>query len=260
MCGSGRFDGKVALITGGGSGIGRAVAVRLASEGASVSVADIDPDGGRETCRLVEAEGGRALFVEADVTKSEDVQRTVTGTVQEFGRLDVLLPSAGFGAGGDVVKTTEEYWDRVLDLDLRAVFLACKYAIPEMRKVGAGAIVHVASIGGVCGGHMGTGFAASFAAAKGGVVNLTRSMAVAHAKENIRVNCVCPGYIATPCIQGILDDPKRLAAASARHPMGRIGRAEEVAAAVAFLASDEASFITGAILAVDGGYLAAGPP
>jgi NAD(P)-dependent dehydrogenase (short-subunit alcohol dehydrogenase family) len=248
-----RFEGKVALITGGGSGLGRASGVRIASEGGSVAIADIDREGGRESCRLIEEAGGKVLFVEADVTRAADNERMVAETVKEFGRLDVLFTSAGVGAGGTVVETTEEYWDRVLNLDLKGVFLASKYAIAAMRESGGGAIVHVSSIGGERGG-----WGASFCAAKGGVINLTRSMAVAHARENIRVNCICPGYIATPIIQGILDDPEKLAAVSERHPMGRIGTAEEVAAAVAFLASDEASFITGAILAVDGGYLAAG--
>jgi len=178
----------------------------------------------------------------------------VKETVKAFGRLDVLFTSAGVGAGGTVVDISEEDWDRVVNLDLKGVYLSSKFAIPEMRKVGGGAIVHISSIGGLRGIS-----GASFNAAKGGVINLTRSMAVAHAAENIRVNCVCPGYIATPIIQRILDDPERLKRVSARHPMGRIGKAEEVAAAVAFLASDEASFITGAIHAVDGGYLAAGP-
>jgi NAD(P)-dependent dehydrogenase (short-subunit alcohol dehydrogenase family) len=248
-----RFEGKVALITGGGSGLGRASGVRIASEGGSVAIADIDREGGRESCRLIEEAGGKVLFVEADVTRAADNERMVAETVKEFGRLDVLFTSAGVGAGGTVVETTEEYWDRVLNLDLKGVFLASKYAIAAMRESGGGAIVHVSSIGGERGMS-----GASFCAAKGGVINLTRSMAVAHARESIRVNCICPGYIATPIIQGILDDPEKLAAVSERHPMGRIGTAEEVAAAVAFLASDEASFITGAILAVDGGYLAAG--
>jgi NAD(P)-dependent dehydrogenase (short-subunit alcohol dehydrogenase family) len=253
MIQTGRFEGKVALITGGGSGLGRASAVRLAGEGASIAVVDISPEGGQKTVRQVEDVGGRGLFILADTTKTEDVRRMVTETVEAFGRLDVLFPSAGVGAGGDVVGTTEEHWDRVLGLDLRGVYLACKYAIPEMRRNASGAIVLVASIGGLLGN-----WGASFCAAKGAIVNLTRQMALAHASEHIRVNCICPGYIATPIIQGILDDSKRLKKTAERHPMGRIGQPEEVAAAVAFLASDEASFITGAILAVDGGYLAAG--
>lgn len=249
-----RFKGKVALITGAGRGIGRASALRLASEGAAVSVADMDEKGGRETVRMVEDKGAQAVFILADVTRSEDVQRMVAETVKALGGIDILFPGAGVGAGGTVDSISEAEWDRVVNLDLRGVFLCCKYAIPEIRKRGGGAVVHVSSIGGERGIS-----GAGFCAAKGGIINLTRSMAVAYAKENIRVNCLCPGYIATPIIQGILDDPQRLAATSARHPMGRIGAAEEVAAAVAFLASDDASFITGAILPVDGGYLASGP-
>jgi len=248
-----RFEGKVALITGGASGIGRAVGLRLTREGANVAVADIDPEGGRETVRQMESEGGKAIFIEADVTVPEANEKMIAETVRTLGRLDVLVPSAGIGSGKSVTEITTEDWDRVVDLDLRAVFLACKQAVPHMQA-GGGAIVLISSIGGLCGS---TG--AAFAAAKGGVVNFTRSLAVAHAKENVRVNCVCPGYVATPIIQRILDDPERLARIASLHPMGRIGRAEEVAAAIAFLASDEASFITGAILTVDGGFCAAGP-
>ena len=168
----------------------------------------------------------------------------------------MLFTSAGIGGLGThpVLDTPEEKWDKIVDRDLRGVYLSCRVAIPEMRRVGGGAMVNVSSIGGIVGN-----WSPAFSAARAGVINLTRQMAVNHAAENIRVNCICPGYIATPIIQGIVDSPQALERVSARHPMGRIGRAEEVAATVAFLASDEASFITGAILAVDGGYLAAGP-
>jgi NAD(P)-dependent dehydrogenase (short-subunit alcohol dehydrogenase family) len=247
-----RFEGRVAMITGGSSGLGRATAVRLASEGANVVAADIDVEGGEETRRLVEEQGAKCLVVKTDVTSASDVENAIAEAVKTFGRLDVLFPSAGIGAGGTVVDVTEERWNRVLDLDLKGVFLSCKYAIPEMRKVGAGAIVTVASIGGMQGRS-----GAPFAAAKAGVVNLTRSMAISHAKENIRANCICPGWIPTAINRG-LDDPERRKQIEARHPMGYLGKPEDVAAAVAFLASDDASWITGAILPVDGGYLACG--
>lgn len=248
-----RFENRVALITGGSSGLGRAAALRLSAEGAAVAVADIDADGGERLCGEIESTGAKALFIRADVTVEEEVRQMVAETVSAFARLDVLFTSAGIGGMGSVDELSTEKWDRLMNLDLRGVFLSCKYAIPEMRKIGRGAIVHVSSIGGLRGN-----WGAHFCAAKGAIVNLTRQMAVAHARENIRVNCICPGYIRTPIIRGVLDDPEKLAEIGARHPMNRIGEGEEVAAAVAFLASDEASFITGAILPVDGGYLAAG--
>lgn len=250
-----RFDGRVALVTGGASGFGRAIALRLASEGAALAVADINAEGGRESCLLIEQADGRSTFISADVTSSEDSRRMVAETVAAFGRLDVLFPSAGIGGGGTVVSTSEEAWDCLLDLDLKGVYLSCKYAIPAMIDAGnGGSVVTVSSIGGLRGN-----FGASFAAAKGAVVNLTRSMAVAHAAEGIRVNCICPGWVETPINARYLSDPARRARVEAAHPLGRLGTCEEIAAAVAFLASDEASWITGAILAVDGGYLACGP-
>ncbi|MBN1673011.1 MAG: SDR family oxidoreductase [Kiritimatiellae bacterium] len=248
-----RFQDRVALITGGGSGLGRAAAVRLAAEGADIAVADIREDGAAETRALVEEQGRRGLVVQCDVTSAQDMERAVAETVAAFGRLDVLFPSAGIGASGTVESTTEEKWDQVVNLDLKGVFLACKYAIPEIRKTGGGAIVTVASIGGMQGNS-----GAAFAAAKAGVVNLTRSMAVAHARENIRVNCICPGWIPTPINRNCWQDPERRAQIEQMHPMGRMGTPEEIAAAVAFLASDDASWITGAVLPVDGGYLATG--
>jgi len=249
-----RFEGKVALITGGASGIGKATAWRLAGEGAAVAIADVDEANGQATCRQIEQAGGRAAFIPADVARAEDAEKMVAVTASHFARLDVLVPSAGKGAGGTVDGTSEKDWDRIVDLDLKAVFLSAKFAIPEMRKTGGGAIVCISSVGGLRGNWGGP----AFGAAKGGVINFTRHLAVAHAAENIRANCICPGVIETPLTANWLSDPEVLASVIARHPIGRLGAAEEVAAAVAFLASDEASFITGAVLAVDGGSLAMG--
>jgi len=249
-----RFEGKVALITGAASGIGRACALRLASEGAAVSVADVDQGAGADVCQEIDRAGGKAVFIPTDVTKSDEVERMATLTVSHFGRLDVLVPSAGKGAGGTVDDTSEQDWDRIVDLDLKGVFLSAKYAIAEMRRSGGGAIVCISSIGGLRGNWGGP----AFSAAKGGVVNLTRHLAVAHAADGIRANCICPGVIETPLTRNWLSDPTVLESVIARHPIGRLGTAEEVATAVAFLASDEASFITGAILAVDGGSLSMG--
>jgi len=249
-----RFEGKVALITGGGSGIGQATAMRLASESAAIAVVDISPEKAEGTCHQIEALGRHAISIVADVTIASDNEKMVAETGKTFGRLDILVTSAGKGGSGTVVTIAEEDWNSMLDLDLKAVYLSSKHAIHEMRRTGGGAIVHISSIGGLRGDWGG----ASFSAAKGGVINLTRHMAVAHARENIRVNCVCPGVIETPLTRNWLSDPATHKSVTARHPIGRLGQPEEVAAAVAFLASEDASFITGAILPVDGGSLASG--
>jgi NAD(P)-dependent dehydrogenase (short-subunit alcohol dehydrogenase family) len=249
-----RFDGQVALVTGGASGIGKAAILRFASEGAQVVVADLDVIAGQETCREVQAAGGEALFVQTDITRKAEAERMVLQTLATFGRLDTLLTAAGIGGGGTVVNTTEREWDRMLNLDLKGVYLAAKFAIPAMCKTGGGAIITISSLGGVRGDWGG----ASFSAAKAGVINLTRNMAVVHAKQGIRANCICPGVILTPLTEQWLQRRGVRKNVLSRHPIGRLGSPEEVAAVVAFLASKDASFVNGANIPVDGGCLAQG--
>ena len=251
----GRLDGKVALITGGGSGIGRASALLFAREGARVVVAGWVADEVEEVVAQIEQAGGTAISVVGDVGLRVHAERMVEATQEEYGRIDVLLNSAGQELVASVPDTPEEAWDRILDTNLKGVYLVCHAAIPAMIASG-GSIVNVAS-------QLALVAAPSFAAysaSKGGVLNLTRAMALDHARDNIRVNALCPGAVDTPLLrrqfegqrgpQGTLDD------LAAMHPLGRLGRPEELAAAALFLASDESSFMTGAPLIVDGGYTA----
>lgn len=247
-----RLKDKVALITGGGSGIGRASCRLFAEHGAKVVVADSVAEGGEQSVQDITVAGGQASFVQADVSKSADVQSMIRHTVQTYGRVDILFNNAGIeGPSATLVNYDEDAWERVIAIDLTSVYLGMKYVIPEMIKQGGGVILSTASVAGMV-GFPGSG---AYAAAKAGVINLTRVVALEYANKNIRVNCICPGIIATPMAQRVMgerpdDRVVRL------EPIGRLGQAQDIANAALFLASDESSFATGAPFVIDGGYLA----
>ena len=248
-----RFQGKVVLITGAGVGIGRAAAVRFGKEGAKVAVNSLTPANGMETLRLLKEAGGEGIYIQGDVSKGADAKRMVEGTVKAFGRLNILVNNAGIVLPGRVDNTSEEDWDRSVAINLKGVFLVSKYAIPEMRKIGGGVIVHNASVAAI----KGVKDRGAYTASKGGVWALTKAMAADYISENIRVNCVCPGTTYTPSlerrIQAFADPEKARADFIARQPMGRLGKEEEIAAAILFAASDEGAFMNGATIAIDGG-------
>jgi NAD(P)-dependent dehydrogenase (short-subunit alcohol dehydrogenase family) len=251
-----RLKGKIALVTGAASGIGRATALLLAREGAAVAVADLDGAGAQAVSRQIEAEGGRAIAVRCDVSQADDCQRAVQVTVDAFGGLDILFNNAGIIRRTTVLDISEDEWDRVMAVNVKSVYLMSKYAIPYMAGRGAGAIVNTGSGWGLVGGRN----AASYCASKAAVVNLTRAMALDHGHQNIRVNCICPGDTDTGMLRneaqqlGAPDDA--FLAKAADRPLGRIGTPEEIARAMLYLASDAASFVTGTTLVVDGGGLA----
>ena len=248
------FRNKVALVTGGSSGIGRATSLAFARQGARVAIADREPTGAAETARMIEDIGGSATVFEIDVTKAAEVASLVERVVQTYGRLDYAFNNAGIG--GKVAKTAdypEEEWDRIIDVNLKGVWLCMKYEIPVMEKQGSGAIVNTASIYGLAGA---AGYIA-YNAAKHGVVGITRTAALEYATAGIRINAVCPGYIRTPMTQpGIDANPEFERKMVSQTPMGRMGMPEEIAEAVVWLCSDAASFVTGHTMTPDGGYMA----
>jgi NAD(P)-dependent dehydrogenase (short-subunit alcohol dehydrogenase family) len=254
----GRLEGKVALVTGGASGIGRATALTFTREGAKLIVADMNEDGGQQTVHMITEQGGEAIFVRTDVSQAVEVQALISKAVETYGRLDCAHNNAGisgFGIAGDAYTLTAEYpeerWHQVIAVNLTGVWLCMKYEIPQMLSQGSGAIVNTASVAGLIGSR---GLAA-YVASKHGVVGLTKTAALEYAQQGIRVNCVCPGVIQTPMTERVLRDPARQAQITAR-PMGRVGTPEEVAEAVVWLCSDAASFVTGHTMTVDGGYVA----
>ncbi len=246
-----QLEGKVALVTGGSSGIGRATALLLAFEGARVVVSDVNVAGGQETLQLIQRQGGGGMFTRADVAKAADVEALLTLTMDTYGRLDGAVNNAG--VGGTMTPTdrhTEEEWDLVLNINLKGVFLCMKYELPAMLKTGGGSIVNIASAAGL----IGFRHASAYAASKHGVVGLTRSAALEYAKKNIRVNAVCPGFTHTPMVEAMEEaNPKMTEATINSVPMRRLGTPEEIAQSVLWLCSDASSFVTGHALAIDGG-------
>jgi NAD(P)-dependent dehydrogenase (short-subunit alcohol dehydrogenase family) len=248
-----RFKDKVVIVTGGATGIGQASARLFADEGARVVVADLNTTEGQRTAAQIMEHGGQALFVQVDVSQEGDITRLIRQAETTFGGVDVLFSNAGIGLSKDATSTALTEWDRVLGVNLTGAYLCSKYAIPVMQKRGGGSIVINASANGL----MAEPNLAAYCASKGGLIALTRSLALDYARFGIRVNCITAGYIDTPINAEYFATPGNWEIAARLHPLGRVGRAEEVARAALFLASDEASFITGAALAVDGGLTAA---
>ena len=244
---------KVALVTGGGSGIGRAVALVWAREGAKVVVSDISAKQGEETAEMVRAKGGQALFVETDVGNPADAKTLVERAVSHFGRLDVACNNAGIGGpSAPVAQYPLEGWAQVININLNGVFYGMQQQIAAMLKTGGGSIINMASILGA----VGSATNSAYTAAKHGVVGLTQAAAIEYGAQGIRINAVAPGFIHTPMLTGLEANAEAKATLIKAHPIGRLGQPEEVAELVAWLASDRALFVTGAYLPVDGGYLA----
>ena len=247
------LDGKIALVTGGSSGIGRATALCFAREGARVVVADVDVKGGEETVKMISDTGGQAMLVKTDVTKAAEVEAMVNKTIESYGRLDCAYNNAGIVVVASTVDHSEADWDRVIDINLKGVWLCMKYEIPQMLKQGGGNIVNTASINAT----VAAGNDCAYVASKHGVAGLTKTAAIEYARSGIRVNAVCPGKINTPMTDYLISIGAESESGNEDgSPVGRGGEPEEIAEAVVWLCSDAASFVTGHTMAVDGGYLA----
>ncbi|PIP17289.1 MAG: short-chain dehydrogenase [Candidatus Portnoybacteria bacterium CG23_combo_of_CG06-09_8_20_14_all_37_13] len=247
-----RLQNKIAIITGAGSGIGRGIALAFIKQGAKVAIADWSEEGGKETAEQIKKAGGEAVFVKTDVSKAIDIDKMTKTCLDEFGRIDILVNNAGIVKFGPLHKTAEEDWDAVLNINLKSVFLASKKVIPEMLKQGQGKIINTASIAGLV-GFENTG---PYCASKGGIIALTREMALEYAKHKINVNCIAPGVIKTAMTKNLLNDSAQKQGLEAQTPYPRLGEPEDIASAAVYLASDESDFVNGHVLVVDGGWIA----
>jgi NAD(P)-dependent dehydrogenase (short-subunit alcohol dehydrogenase family) len=250
------LKGQVAIVTGAASGIGRGISLRLAEMGSFVALLDVDDVKGRASAAEIEAQGGAAVFLNCDVRSAAECWRAVETVIKSSGKIDILCNCAGVAIRKDVVELTEDEWDFALDVTLKGIYLLSRAAVPHMIRNGGGSIINIGSGWSLRGGPK----AASYCAAKGGVVNLTRAMAIDHGKHNIRVNCVCPGDVDTPMLRSecdqLAEDVQAFMREAANRPLGRVGTPDDIANAVLFLASPMSSWITGAALVVDGGGLA----
>lgn len=251
-----RLENKVALITGAGSGIGRETALLFAQEGAHVAVTDINDQGGQKTVEMVQAQGGDAMYIHADVSKAGDCQHMVQAAEERFGQLNVLFNNAGIMHPDDVdaVTTEEDVWDLTMAINLKGVYLGCKYGIPALRRAGGGSIINTASFVAILGAATPQ---LAYTASKGGVLALSRELAIVHAREKIRVNALCPGPLHTELLMKFLNTEEKKQRRLVHIPMGRFGQAKEMAYAALYLASDESSYVTGTDFSVDGGITAA---